>query len=193
MKAVTPPFIAGCLVIAASLWLAGYLHYAVGLSAMASQKERLSYDQKTDAIIVLTGGPDRINTGLDMLAGGVAPRLFISGVNRNVTLEKLLALWNHDITDVPCCVILGHEARNTNENAREARDWVMNNDIDTIRLVTADYHMKRALVEFRHALPELSVIPYPVISNRKRPFMLLLNEYNKMLFAWLRWRITQQN
>lgn len=168
-----------------ALWLGGFVLFAVGIEKSAAPRYG-----RTDAIIVLTGGPDRVNTGLDLLDARRADGLFISGVNEQVTIQELVVLWRPDAVP-PCCITLGHRARNTFENALETRDWIRENSIRSIWLLTADYHMPRALLEFSAALPNTDIHPYPVASPSLKndpPRYLLLEaaEYHKTILTWLR-------
>ncbi len=173
-----------------ALWLAGFGFFAAHVMGM-----RIA-DEKTpaDAIIVLTGGSQRVNKGLDLLARGEAPQLFISGVGEGVKLEEILDFWDRPIITPEkseCCVVLGRRARNTFGNAFEVKEWADKEDMKSIRLVTSDYHMPRALVEFRSAMPDLTIIPYPVrgVGRDGEYFRLLFGEYNKTLLAILNaWR-----
>src|SRR5690242_18030983 len=73
----------------------------------------------TDAIVVLTGGRLRLETGLELLGAGDAEKLFISGVNQRVDRGELLRAMGPQAERAACCVVLGHEADNTFGNARE--------------------------------------------------------------------------
>lgn len=160
-------------------WIAGYIYFANNIGATKTVTSR----EKVDAIIVLTGGPDRVNTGFDLLAQEAADNLFISGVHKNVSPEKLYSFWHGEETP-PCCVTLGYEAHNTRQNAAETRKWIEDNNIKSAYLVTADYHMPRAWLEFTRALPGLALIPHPVRSGAF-PLETILGEYNKTILAWL--------
>ena len=61
-----------------------------------------------------------------------------------------------------CCVDLGFTAADTVGNARETAEWARSLGYHSLILVTADYHMPRAMLELRAALPEAKVTPYPV-------------------------------
>lgn len=169
------------------LWLAGWGIFMFSVTMAKPQKVK----QATDAIIVLTGGQNRINTGLDLLAAGQAKYLFISGVNKSVTIEHLVRLWKSDFEYIPCCIVLGVAANNTEGNARESAEWVREQGIDSVRLVTSNYHLPRALVEFRHALPRHDIIAHPIKPSitdydRKHFLRLSFGEYNKTLLTWVR-------
>lgn len=143
----------------------------------------------TDAIIVLTGGADRINTGLDLLAHGSAEKILISGVNQKVTLEQIMKLWPGEMENPETRVYIGHMAQNTQQNAAEARQWAEQMYVRSARLVTSDNHMPRALLEFRHAIPDVDILPHPVKSKN---LSLTMKEYNKTIFAALRLRAARE-
>lgn len=167
-------------------WTAGFVSFAVNIRSLPRPD-----DQNTDAIIVLTGGPDRINRGLDLLEAKRAKYLFISGVNTKVSSDQLVSMWHKDLHHKPCCIILGHEAQNTYENAAEARDWIRLNNVHSIRLVTTDYHMVRAMLEFESVLPDIEIHPYALPSKMNLP--LIAGEYNKTMFTLLRMELGENN
>ncbi len=165
------------------VWLGGYAVFALSALRVPSQE---AGGDTTDAIIVLTGGNHRIKTGLELFAAGRARHLFISGVNPKVSTRDVTAMWNGDTALPPCCITLGHEAETTFENAQEARQWIAGHDYTSAILVTSTYHMKRALIEFRHALPGVDLTPYPVPYKDYGPkdryfWILAFSEYNKGL------------
>ena len=100
---------AGCSV----LWLAGLLWFATPPAAD-------SLTTPTDAIVVLTGGSLRLQSGLELLRDGKGRMLFISGINQEVDLDDVLRVSGNVPDWALCCVILGHEAENTLGNARGA-------------------------------------------------------------------------
>ncbi len=169
------------------LWGAGWLWFATSLSMSFPEKESV----KTDAIIVLTGGKGRINTGLDLLSKKAAPKLFISGVHENVSKKDLLSRWKKPEAKEPCCISLGYEAKDTFENAIEVQKWVTGNNINSVRLVTSSYHMPRAYMQVSALLPETTIIRHPITSDDFQPWKdrfwsLSFAEYNKILFVWLK-------
>lgn len=170
------------------LWGAGYIAFAGTIANMMEPKEIY----KTDAIIALTGGTNRVTRALDLFAEGKSPRLFISGVNKDVKLSELLKLWDYQGKKLPkCCIDLGYIAGNTLENAAETREWVHSQNAITVRLITANYHMPRALLEFHHAIPEAQIVPHPVLPEElsvrdKKFWELTFLEYNKFLLSFVR-------
>lgn len=170
------------------LWLAGLIIFAWRINHFDNVNNR-----KTDAIIALTGGRNRITEAVKLLEQGKADRLFISGVAKDISLRDIqntqrLTLSGRQPIDI------GHNASNTVENARETNEWVMQNDIKSIRLVTSNYHVARSLIEFQEQNPHLEIIVHPVYSENIekkwwtswRTFSLIFKEYNKFLYAYIR-------
>lgn len=172
------------------------LLYGAGFGVFLTQvPSRSSVDQtQTEAIVVLTGGRQRLSTGLKLQAQGLARKVFISGVNPEVEPEELAGFGPLGKAQIDCCVILGYAAANTLGNAAETAAWVRAADIRSIRLVTAAYHMPRSLFELRRAAPALTIIPHPVFPPgfpegawmQSDGLTLLLSEYHKLLRAWAR-------
>lgn len=172
------------------------LGYGAGFAAFLTQvPHRAASDAtKTDAIVVLTGGRQRLSTGLKLHAEGLAARVFISGVNPEVEPEELASFGPLGKAQIDCCVVLGYAAANTLGNAAETAAWVRAADIQSIRLVTAAYHMPRSLFELRRTAPALTIIPHPVFPPgfpegavmQRDGMVLLLSEYHKLLRAWAR-------
>src|SRR5262249_22163212 len=139
-------------------WLAGLIWFATPPAVEAQGRP-------TDAIVVLTGGSLRLESGIELLREGKGRKLFVSGVNQQVDLDKLLRIsgnsrdWFMDLA--VCCVALGHEADDTLGNARETARWIRQQGFRSLRLVTAWYHMPRSLLEFDRAMPEIDILAHP--------------------------------
>lgn len=170
----------------AVLWLGGFAWFLRAMQAGAGDTSA------TDAIVVLTGGTERVETGFRLLAEGLAPRLFISGVHPESRLVELARGAGMDPARVQGRVELGHAAASTRGNAVEIAAWAKPREVTSIRLVTAGYHMPRARAELRRTLPEIRVVPHPVTPVRLREdgalwrprnWGLLLGEYMKYLGA----------
>ena len=178
---------AGGIALGLLIWACGFIVFTGSISAMKEPKEI----EKTDAIIVLTGGTNRVARALDLLAEGKADSLFISGVNKGVKLKELLSLWGYEKTLPDCCIILGYEAETTLGNALEAQKWLRQNKVKTVRLITATYHMPRSSLEFHHALPETEIVTHPVIPEGFKPdtenfWKLSFLEYHKFIISLIR-------
>lgn len=152
--------------------------------------------RKTDAIIALTGGRNRIAEAVRLLKQGLSERLFISGVNKDISLQNIKTAQKLDVAE-RFNIDIGHNASNTLENAEETQKWVAENHIKSIRLVTSNYHVFRSLVEFEEQNPDLEIILHPVYSENIekkwwtswQTFSLIFKEYNKFLYAYLRSRL----
>ncbi len=157
-----------------------------------------NFTDKTDAIIVLTGGSERVRNALYLLDKGFSQKLFISGVNVNVKPREILAIHKYSeakITSLQDKLVLGYSANDTIQNAAEIERWVKRNNIKSIRLITSNYHIARALIEVQARLPDIKIIPHSVMPINirmdkwwKYDFSrdLLITEYNKLILAKLR-------
>ncbi|WP_404336089.1 YdcF family protein [Sphingomonas sp. MMS12-HWE2-04] len=136
--------------------------------------------RKTDAIVVLTGGPGRIDRGLAALRRGDAQRMLVSGVDPDVRPIEFAVEYKIDRKLFGCCIDLGWQAVDTRSNAEETAKWVEQHKFHTIRLVTTDWHMPRARMELSHALgSDVELIGDGVRS--RTGYRVLLREYHKYL------------
>lgn len=164
--------------------LAGFvaLFYAVGFLYFALTLPGPIGDAKTDAVLVPTGGPGRIARGLEVVRDGDAERMFVSGVDPEVKPAEFAAEFDVRAREMRCCVTLGFLAVDTRSNAGEAAQWLASNDVRTVRLVTTDWHMRRAAAELRHSIPDhIAVVEDAVPSDTALGTLFL--EYNKLLAA----------
>ena len=156
-------------------WMLGFAWFALLMPMPAA-------DQRTDGIVVLTGAPGRIDHALNLLERRQAQRLFISGVDPDVRPQELAREYDRPEALFECCVALGFEARDTRSNATEVAQWVARRNYRSIRLVTTDWHMRRAYFELRRVVPEkVTVVPDAVRSVPE--IRTLLREYHKYLFG----------
>ena len=170
------------------LWSAGLCFFGVKINSY-----NVDFTTKTDAVIVLTGGRNRIIEGIKIINAHLADRLFISGVSADVTLDDIEKSHNIKITN-PEMVELGYNAANTIENASEISDWIENNDIESVRLITSNYHIPRSIEELSVYPLNATVLIHPVYSEKvsaqwwktKGTRKLIISEYNKFLYAYVR-------
>ena len=180
------------IVIAAILLVGGFGYFIWQLP-----DQQIELDRNADGIVVLTGGDSRVSDGLALLAAGRAKRLLISGVYTGTTTSDIARQVVDYNRMLNCCVDLDYSAVNTLGNAVGTRQWMLKNGFHSLIVVTSAYHMPRALAELSHQLPEVALIPYPVVSDRLRvePWWsngattkVVLSEYVKYLAAKLRMR-----
>ncbi len=179
--------------VLAGTWLAGLLWFVAALPAAVADR-----DTPTDAIVVFTGGSERLGTGLELLGRGRAHKLFVSGVYRGVEVAELLRHAQRTPRAAECCIVLGYTAGNTRGNALETAAWMRGEGYRSLRLVTSSYHMPRSLLELRRALPEAEIIPHPVFTDAVKreewwrwpgTAHLLATEYSKYVVAFARARL----
>ena len=176
--------------LAAAAWAVGFVIFAETIPETTPPATA-----KTDVIVVLTGGSLRLEAGLELLEQGAAKKLFVSGVHRGVDVEELLRLQKRSPDRLQCCIVLGHDAADTIGNADETAAWLKQQNVKSIRLVTAGYHMPRSMLEFRSAMPDLIILPHPVSPDHVKheiwyrypgTALLIAGEYTKFLLAWAR-------
>jgi len=167
----------------ALIWAAGLFYFIYDLS-----QAQPPTDEKTDGIVALTGGKSRLQEAVDLLEQGLAGKLFISGVNADVTDEELHAVLGSPQNLIDCCIESGTMAQNTVGNAEEIALWVDRSHMSSIRVVTSLEHMPRALIEMRRFMPDTKMIAHPV--GQWRPenirLMSLAREYSKFLVSSFR-------
>jgi len=180
--------------LAIGLYLVGFIWFAEAIPRHAADRS-----EATDAIVVLTGGPLRLKEGFSLLLENRAKKMLVSGVARGVELPELLRVAGAPPLSVACCVELGYVADNTASNADEARAWMTKEGFTSLRLVTANYHMPRSLLEFRRAMPAARIVPNPVFPESfkredwwawRGTFTLIGVEYNKYLLTLARTALT---
>jgi uncharacterized SAM-binding protein YcdF (DUF218 family) len=171
--------------LACLLWFGGFLWF-VGQLPDAPTTDMTH----TDAIVVLTGGTERLAVGLDLLDRDLGDTLFISGVYTGVDVATILALDDKAPATLACCIELGHSAQHTMGNAEETAAWMAEGGRKSLRLVTAAYHMPRSLSLFRRLMPDIVIVPHPVFPDSVDldswwhdwdVFSLLAGEYSKYL------------
>lgn len=176
------------LVILLIVYMAGFLLF---VSATEQQPATL---RPADGIVVLTGGPLRLEAAAALLEMKLGKRMLITGVAPATTKIELKHL-AHGAQRFDCCADLGFSATSTHGNAKEAAQWVHKNDYASLIVVTTNYHMPRSLNEFSAAMPKVDLEPWPVATQgvditrwwrNPRTFLLLQGEYLKYLVSLAR-------
>lgn len=159
------------------VWAFGFIWFAVALPRAAGP-------EPTDAIVVPTGGAGRIDRAIALLRAKATGEVFVSGVDREVRPVEFALEYKVDTARMTCCVTLGYDAVDTRSNAREVAAWVAKEKPRSLRLVTSDWHMRRAAYELRRRLPDgFPVIEDGVVSHPS--FRILFIEYHKLIAARL--------
>ena len=176
----------GLLAASAALLGAGVLWGAGFAGFNWAARQAGAAPAAADGIVVLTGGADRIETALRLLIEGRAPWLLVSGVARGADLSDLMRRVPLD-ADQASRVTLGHAAQSTSGNAAETAPWARAHNVRRLIVVTAGYHMPRALLELRRALPnvELQAVAVQSPALRSAPpaasVRVLAGEFDKLL------------
>jgi len=180
--------------------ITGLIVLAVGFVWFVLQisSDEVTLDTKADGIVALTGAAARIPDAIELLATERGKRLLITGVHRATSsreIARITPLYSKYFT---CCIDLDRSALNTFGNALEARRWARQHNFNSLIVVTSNWHMPRAMAELAHQLPDVTLIAYPVISEKVKtePWWsntdtarLLVGEYLKYLFALVRMRL----
>lgn len=182
----------------AGAWVLGLVWFAANVPRLSPDPNDPLAGRPTDAIVVLTGGSNRLGTGLELLAAGQARKLFVSGVYDGVDVQELLKLSRRAPRELECCITLGYSADSTIGNAYETADWIRDQGFRSLRVVTANYHMRRSLLELGMAMPGIELVPHPVVAPTVHladwwlwpgTANLLINEYDKLLMTYGRYLI----
>ena len=158
-------------------WALGFLWFAVALPQPAQGVQ-------TDAVIVPTGGAGRIARGLDVLDNGLANRLLVTGVDPEVKPGEFAAQFEVSQALMECCITLGSMAADTRGNAFETAQWVERNGVASLRLVTTDWHMRRAASERDRKLPDGVRVVRDAGPSQPSLGALFL-EYHKLIASWI--------
>lgn len=183
---------AGLVAGFAMLWLVGFAIFFADVALSGPENPA----KRTDVVVVLTGGPGRIEQGFALMADDKAKAMLVTGVHPGVTLPALLDRWNGGADAKAalsrhCCIFVESKAESTEDNAAETLAWLRRNGGPqgvTVTLVTSDYHMPRAMLLFSRTMPNATLEAWPVRSTHMASTGFLrtvLIEYSKTLLMWL--------
>ena len=157
-------------------------------------EDEVAVNGNVDGIVALTGGASRIADAMELMAAGRGKRPLISGAHRDTTLGEISRLNPEYARVIRCCVDFDRSV-NTLGNAVETRRWAQGRNFRSLIVVTSNYHMPRALAEIAHQLPEVKLVPFPVVTERQgaEPWWasgtsarLMLSEYMKYVVTMVR-------
>ena len=180
------------LFLAVTIWGVGLLAFADRAARSTPAKD----PPPADAIVVLTGASTlRLETGIHLLEDGKGARVLLSGVNLEATRADIQGVTKTGHRLYDCCVDLGFSATDTVGNGRETAAWADQHGYMSLIVVTAAYHMPRAMLELRAAMPDAQLTPYAVPSvspnarnwwRRGADARRMTLEYNKYLAILVR-------
>jgi uncharacterized SAM-binding protein YcdF (DUF218 family) len=191
LRRVARGVLVGAIVLVA-IFGAGFVWFVWSVPAT-----EVALNRNADGIVVLTGGASRISDAIELLASGHGKRLLISGVHRATSSAEIARINPRYEGLVTCCVDLDHSV-NTVGNATETRRWVRERGFSSLIVVTSAYHMPRTMAELAKQMPDIALVPFPVVTEKLRnePWWasgptakLILVEYAKFVVAQLRMRI----
>jgi uncharacterized SAM-binding protein YcdF (DUF218 family) len=123
---------------------------------------------RADALLVLAGGENRIVAGLKALQGGKAARLYILGTGPSVPASAIVPGYAGFPEELRREIRLEGWSETTLENAVSAKGIVAENRFTRVILVTSDYHLPRAFLAVRSAIPDtVRIEAMPVRSEWK--------------------------
>ena len=169
------------------------------LSFLSISNKPNNFPQDRESIIiVLTGGPSRIEEGYKLLEDDYGKKLFIAGVNPIVRESDLIKIMNpnnllNKVSIFKCCVFYESKSHNTQTNAVETFKWLNENEYDKILLVTSPEHMPRSIYEFKKNAPEIKIQPWIVKNNSKLSLInfkyakKIITEYTKLNLTKLKY------
>ena len=180
------------LIILALMFAGGFIRFANKTSNMHDSLSN-THISSGEAIVVLTGGTNRLKQAIKLLEKKNDTKLLISGVHPNTTKQQLQKLTNSDKALFDCCVDIDHKALDTVGNATETTAWAKENGFQSLIVVTSNYHMPRSLLLLNRAAPNLTFMPYAIKSTKLNyknwnsnwhTFNVLFKEYTKYLLTY---------
>jgi len=142
--------------------IAGWAAGLAGFSAAVWSAAPPDPIPKADGIVALTGGDGRVSEAMALLAEKDAPALLISGAGRGTYLGDFTVDDAAATTRYAGAITIGHMAATTRGNALETAAWAKARHMRTLLIVTADYHMPRAIFVIGQRLPEVELVGVPV-------------------------------
>jgi uncharacterized SAM-binding protein YcdF (DUF218 family) len=144
------------------LHIVSFLVVVLIVAAVASQAARflvVDDPEKSDAIVVLAGETNvRPARALELLRQGVAPRVFLDVETRDVIYDQPLVdvaqKYVNGLAEanrVSVCLIAG---LSTNAEADDVSRCLQSLGAHRVLIVTSEFHTRRALMIFRHRLPQ---------------------------------------
>lgn len=180
------------LIAAAAFLVTGFAGF---VAQVAGQARTVGGAASADGIVVLTGGRARLDAAVTLLRDGRGERLLVSGVHAELGEGALRRALGVSAGLYACCIDIDRDALDTAGNARGSADWAERNGYASLIVVTNDYHVPRAMLEMRRAMPDRALTAHPVVSAKPKAasldtafdrYRVLAGEYGKYLIAQTR-------
>ncbi len=197
MKLLIKTFCLIFSIIIISYFFVGLLNYKDKIISLQRYQSKISAN-----IVILTGGSNRIIEGFKILNNYSKSerqnlKILISGTGKGFTKNSLKRMLQSNLILklVECCITLENISKDTYSNAIETSKWIKKNNIKEFLLITSNYHMPRAHLEFKNIMPKKSILNYSITPKRhkiknwlKSPqtFSLIFVEYVKFILTDLR-------
>lgn len=165
------------LAFVAVLWFLGFAWFTIALPGPLESAT-------DDAAIVPTGAAGRIEHGIELLEAGKVNVMLVTGVDPEVRPNEFAVQFEVPPTLMECCITLGSLAVDTRGNATETAEWLAEHKFSSIRLVTSDWHMRRARIELARTVPDDLIIRADAVPTEPSLRILFL-EYHKFLASWV--------
>jgi len=136
--------------VVALIWFCGLMAFANRVQHQTPARA----PTPAQGIVVLTGAGSnqRLAAAMSLLEDDYGRRVLVSGVNRQASREDIRNVSRAVRRLYDCCVDLGFTAADTVGNARETAAWAQAMRYNSLIIVTADYHMPRAMLELKAVL-----------------------------------------
>ena len=162
-------------------------HFIFFLSLVKNFKSDYTTIKSIDSIVVLTGDKFRISKGMEILSNGIGEKLLLSGVNKNIKLTNIINEFPKYKNFFDCCVEIENISSNTFENSRETFLWLEKNKYNSVLIVSSDYHMPRAKLEFEKFLNTKNTYYHPVNSNNN---LMAIGKIKKLFLEYVKYMRT---
>ena len=162
-------------------------HFIFFLLLIKNFKSDYTTIKSIDSIVVLTGDKFRISKGMEILSNGIGEKLLLSGVNKNIKLTNIMNEFPKYKNFFDCCVEIENISSNTFENSRETFLWLEKNKYNSVLIVSSDYHMPRAKLEFEKFLNTKNTYYHPVNSNNN---LMAIGKIKKLFLEYVKYMRT---
>ena len=172
------------------------IDYLFFYKKISNYNNSLNYNNN---FIVLTGGDNRVKKSLQIFfqIKSESKNLFISGVGKGFNKKTIKKLTQQNLNNeriIECCIQIEGISRNTFSNALESLKWVKSKGINSFVLLTNNYHMPRAMLEFKSIFKDIDITPYVFIDENKiwwKKKINYISEYFKYKLTYFRINLLQ--